>query len=103
MVLVQKFKKKRKWELRCFKVTVKSLPNVPIFCNMESSCVNRSCGKVNLKIPVTEDMNVVAMYREKGWIETIVPAPSLTMGEYIEGSYDFIILKTEYGEIIRHR
>jgi len=102
-MILQKFMKKRKLELSGFKVTVRSLPNVPIPFGLDSPSVSRSNYKVKLTIPITEDTSVTAIYREKGCIERIFPAPCLCMGEYVEGSYDFIILRTRDKVIVRSR
>ena len=100
---IQKFKEKRKYELVGFEVVVRSLPNVPIFFGLDSDCVSRSNGKVELIIPITEDTTMTTIFREVGCIERTIPAPSLYMSEYTEGDYDVIILRTKYGLIARSR
>lgn len=102
---LQKFKKKRKYELYGFQFTVKSLPNIPVFYGLNSHRVDcTSHGSIKFKTPpITEDAVVTSKYREKGCVERTLPAPTVSIGEYINGVYDFIIIKTRDKVVIQSR
>ena len=100
---LQMFRKKRKYRVVGFEVVTKPLPDVPITFGLDSDCISRSNGKIGLAIPITEDTTLTAIYREVGYIERTIRAPSLDMSEYVEGSCDLILLRTKDKLIVRAR
>jgi len=82
---------RRKLKLHHFEVILDSLPDAPILYDLDSHWVDRSGGRVNLTINLTEGMRIIAIYEQERLIHR--PAPALTMGQFIQGDTNLSFLR----------